>query len=39
VEKLVVEQDKKLILVNNKVDLIPQDLAEEWRNFYKKKGL
>jgi ribosome biogenesis GTPase A len=32
---MVKESDKKIIFILNKIDLIPQENAEEWQKYYK----
>jgi nuclear GTP-binding protein len=39
VEQLIQEKDKKLILIINKMDLVPAEVAESWQKHYKKVGL
>lgn len=39
VEDLVSQNDKKLILINNKVDLVPLEIADAWQKYYKGVGL
>ncbi|RLG59607.1 GTP-binding protein [Candidatus Geothermarchaeota archaeon] len=39
VERLVKKLGKKLIIVLNKCDLVPVDIAREWRRIFSSKGL
>jgi len=37
-ESIVRRKGRKLILVLNKADLVPRDVAEEWKRYYMEKG-
>mmetsp|Transcript_16524 Transcript_16524/g.28074 ORF Transcript_16524/g.28074 Transcript_16524/m.28074 type:complete len:335 (-) Transcript_16524:224-1228(-) len=38
-EDLVKSEGKKLLLVNNKIDQVPLDLAQKWVDYFKSQGL
>lgn len=37
-EKMVLSEGKKLVLVLNKADLVPREVAEDWKKYFQARG-